>query len=69
MPRVADLIDRVGQANNISTINPNQRQVPVTVDNRCKTVFATPFGLYQFIVTPFGLEGAPATFQREHCAG
>ncbi|GAA6067093.1 uncharacterized protein LOC118471043, partial [Tachysurus ichikawai] len=39
-------------------------QVPLEKTSRPYTAFRTPLGLYQFMVLPFGLHGAPATFQR-----
>ena len=33
-------------------------------DDREKTAFSTPFGLFQYNVMPFGLATAPATFMR-----
>ena len=38
--------------------------MPVVEQDRSKTAFSTPYGLYRFNVMPFGLQGAPATFQR-----
>ena len=66
MPRIDDLIDRLGKANYISTLDLTRGywQVPVAKESQPKTAFATPFGFYQFTVMPFGLQGAPATFQR-----
>ena len=66
MPRVEDLIDRVGKAIYISTIDLTKGywQVPVAVEDRPKTAFTSPMGLFQFTRMPFGLQGAPATFQR-----
>ena len=66
MPRIDDLIDRLGKAKYITTIDLMRGywQVPVVEASRSKTAFTTPLGLFQFRVMPFGLHGAPATFQR-----
>ena len=66
MPRVDDLIDRVGQSPFITTLDLTKGywQVPVAEADREKTAFVTPFGLFHFRRMPFGLRGAPAMFQR-----
>ena len=66
MPRVDDMIDALGKAKYITTLDLARGywQVPVLEESRPLTAFATPYGLYQFRVMPFGLQGAPATFQR-----
>ena len=66
MPRVDDLLDELGQARFISMLDLTKGywQVPVEKTAQAKTAFRTPFGLYQFRRMPFGLQGAPSTFQR-----
>ena len=66
MPRIDDLIDRLGQVTYISTLDLTKGywQVPVAAKDRSKTALTTPFGLYQFTCMPFGLQVALATFQR-----
>uniref|UniRef100_A0A3B1KDF6 Gypsy retrotransposon integrase-like protein 1 n=1 Tax=Astyanax mexicanus TaxID=7994 RepID=A0A3B1KDF6_ASTMX len=66
MPRVDDLIDRLGKARYVSTLDLTKGywQVPLAPKDREKTAFATPSGLWHYTVLPFGLHGAPATFQR-----
>ena len=66
MPRVDDMIDALGKSKYITTLDLARGywQVPMQDKSRPLTAFTTPFGLFQFRVMPFGLHGAPATFQR-----
>uniref|UniRef100_A0A8C2BR64 Gypsy retrotransposon integrase-like protein 1 n=1 Tax=Cyprinus carpio TaxID=7962 RepID=A0A8C2BR64_CYPCA len=66
MPRVDELLDRLGTARFYSTLDLTKGywQIPLSPLSKEKTAFTTPFGLHQFVTLPFGLFGAPATFQR-----
>ena len=66
MPRIDEIIDRLGGARYISTLDLTRGywQVPLAEDSVLKSAFTTSFGLFEFLVMPFGLHGAPATFQR-----
>ena len=66
IPRVDELIDRLDKAKYLSVIDLTRGywQIPLVKTAQEKTAFSTPFGLFQFTVMPFGLRGAPATFQR-----
>lgn len=65
-PRIDDLLEQLGKAKYLTTIDlcKGYWQVPLTQRSRALTAFRTPWGLFQFTVLPFGLHGAPATFQR-----
>lgn len=66
MPRVDELIEQLGPARFVSTLDLTKGywQVPLTERAKEKTAFSTPEGLYHYKVLPFGVHGAPATFQR-----
>lgn len=66
MPRVDELIDRLGNAKFLTTLDlcKGYWQVPLTNSSKDLTTFRVPSGLFRFTVMPFGLHGAPATFQR-----
>ena len=71
MPRIDDLIDGLGQARFISTLDLTKGywQMPVAEEDRHKTAFTTPIGLFQFRVMPFGLSGAPAPLGDDRSVG
>ena len=66
LPRVDDLLDRLGGSRYFSTLDlaSGYWQIPVSPGAREKTAFVVPQGLYEFRVMPFGLTNAPAVFQR-----
>ena len=66
MPRIDDLIDGLGNAKFISTLDLTRGywQMPVAEKDQHKTAFTTPYGQFQFRMLPFGLSGAPSSFQR-----
>lgn len=66
MPRLEELVERVGGARFITTLDLSKGywQVPLAKEARPYTAFRSPRGLFQFTKMPFGLQGAPATFQR-----
>lgn len=66
MPRIEELIERLGNAKYLSTVDlcKGYWQVPLGSRSRELTAFRTPWGLHHFKTMPFGLHGAPPTFQR-----
>ena len=66
LPRIEDLIDRVGQAKFLTKLDMTRGywQVPLDEESVPRSAFVTPFGHFAWKVMPFGLKNAPATFSR-----
>lgn len=66
LPRIDDLLHEARSSPYMTTMDLRSGywQIEVNEEDRDKTAFITPMGMFQFIKMPFGLRNAPATFQR-----
>ena len=66
LPRIDDLLDKIGKAKFLTKVDmaKGYYQVPMDKESIPLTGFVTPFGFFRWKYMPFGLRNAPATFSR-----
>ncbi|EZG43249.1 RNA-directed DNA polymerase [Gregarina niphandrodes] len=66
LPRIWDHLRAATGRQHFTTLDMNSGfwNVPIAEESKHLTAFITPFGLFEFNVTPFGLKNSPAEFQR-----
>jgi hypothetical protein len=66
IPKIDSIFDQLGQAQYFSIMDANAGywQIPMAPQDVQKTAFITHQGLFEFTRMPFGLTGAPGTYQK-----
>jgi len=66
LPRIEDLLDRIGKSKYLTKLDMTRGywQVPLDDVSAPISAFVTPYGHFQWRYMPFGLRDAPATFSR-----
>ncbi|KAF4886621.1 Transposon Tf2-6 polyprotein [Colletotrichum fructicola] len=66
IPLIADTLRQLSKAKWFTKLDVSSAfwKIRMREGDEWKTAFRTRYGLFEWLVTPFGLTGAPATFQR-----